>query len=180
MSKNQSRTFLLVLTALFVACEVVMTRFLSPMVGGIVRIDTGVLPIAMLGIIAGPWVAGVGYAIGDIIGMLLWPSGAYFPGFTFTLFLTGVLFGFFLYKKEKIKIKDVILPSLIVVLFCNLVLDTIWLTILMNQGFIALLPARLIKVLIAFLLQIIFIPLVWNTIFAKNPSIKRVRGTGNR
>ena len=44
-----------------------------------------------------PISAGVAYAIGDILGMMIFPSGSYFPGFTLTAFLTGVIYGVVLY-----------------------------------------------------------------------------------
>ena len=71
----------LVTMALLIALEVVLTRFLSINLP-IVRIGFGFLPVAIAAILFGPLWAGIGYAVGDLIGMLIWPTGAYFrlPG----------------------------------------------------------------------------------------------------
>ena len=89
----------LVTMAFLIALEIVLTRFCS-INTPILRIGFGFLPVAMMGIMFGPLWAGIGYAVGDLLGMLIFPSGAYFPGFTLTAFLTGLVFGFFLHGKE--------------------------------------------------------------------------------
>ena len=69
------------------------------------------------------WTA-VGYAVGDLLGMMIFPTGAYFPGFTLTAFITGLIFGLFLHGKE-ITWKTVLPASLIIILGLNLLLDTV-------------------------------------------------------
>ena len=167
---RSSKTTKLVTIAFFIALEIVLTRYLS-INTGILRIGFGFLPVAMVAIAFGPVWAGIAYAIGDVLGMLIFPSGAYFPGFTLTAFLTGLVFGLILYKKP-ITWKRVLIASSIVVLGLNLCLDTYWLHILMGQGYLAMLPARLIKCVFSIPVQTILIPLVWNQIFKKVPTIK--------
>ena len=71
---RRNSTSQLVTIAVFIAIEVILTRFLSIQTP-IVRLGFGFLPVAMLAILYGPIWAGVAYAIGDILGMLIWPSG---------------------------------------------------------------------------------------------------------
>lgn len=170
MEKNTA-TSRLVIIAFLIALEIILTRFCS-INTPILRIGFGFLPVAIMGIKFGPWWAAIGYATGDILGMLIFPSGAYFPGFTLTAFLTGLVFGFFLYGKEVTWLR--VLPaSIIVVLGLNLFLDTFWLYILMGDGFIALVPARIIKCAVMLPLQLILIPLVWNKVFSRIPALGR-------
>ena len=150
-----------------IAISVVLTRFCS-INTPIVRIGFGFLPCALMGIMYGPLWAGAGYAIADILGMVIFPNGAYFPGFTLTAFLTGLVFGFF-YRKGEVTLKTSIVPNLIVCFGLNLILDTVWLMILMGQGFWALLPARIIKCAVMFVIQTVMIPLVWNKIMLRTP-----------
>ena len=145
----------LVTMAFLIALEIVLTRFCS-INTPILRIGFGFLPVAMMGIMFGPLWAGIGYAVGDLLGMLIFPSGAYFPGFTLTAFLTGLVFGFFLHGKE-ITWKKVLPASLVVILGLNLVLDTIWLSILMGDGFVALLPTRIFKCAVMLPIHLILI-----------------------
>lgn len=168
---RSSRTAKIIIIAFFIALEIILTRYLSINIGGILRIGFGFLPVAMLAIMFGPLWAGAAYAIGDILGMIIFPSGAYFPGFTLTAFLTGLVFGLILYKKP-VTWTRVLIASMIVVIGLNLGLDTLWLKILMNQGYFALIPTRLIKCAFAIPIQTILIPLMWNQIFRKIPTIR--------
>ena len=152
----------LVIMAFLIALEIVLTRFLS-INTPILRIGFGFLPVAMIAIMYGPLWAGLSYAVGDVLGMMIFPTGAYFPGFTLTAFLTGVTFGLFLHDRD-INWKTVLPASLIITLGLNLCLDTLWLKILMGQGFFALLPTRILKCAVMLPIQVILIPLVWNKI----------------
>lgn len=163
--RNDSKSRQIIIIGLFIAIEVILTRFCS-INTPIVRIGFGFLPVAMLGIMFGPLWAGIAYALGDFLGMIIFPTGAYFPGFTFTAFLTGVTFGFLLHKKD-INYKRAFLAALTVCLLLNLCLDTYWLYILTGKGVLALLPARLIKIAFAIPIQTILIPLVWNKCLKK-------------
>jgi len=167
MSKKNSNTLRLVVMAFMIAISVVLTRFCS-INTPILRIGFGFLPCALMGIMYGPLWAGAGYAIADILGMVIFPNGAYFPGFTLTAFLTGLVYGFF-YRKGEVTLKTSIVPNLIVSFGLNLILDTIWLMILMGQGFWALLPTRIVKCIVMFVIQTALIPLVWNKIMLRTP-----------
>ena len=170
---RSSKTTKIILIAFFIAVEIVLTRFLS-INTGIVRIGFGFLPVALLGIMYGPLWAGAAYAIGDILGMMIFPSGAYFPGFTLSAFLTGLVFGLVLYKKD-ITWTRVLIASLIVVLGINLCLDTFWLHILMGQGYMAMLPARILKCAIAIPVQTFLIPAVWHGVMKNVPYVRAIR-----
>lgn len=163
---RSSKTTKLITIAFFIAIEIVLTRYLS-INTAFLRIGFGFLPVAMLGIMYGPLWAGAAYAIGDVLGMLIFPTGGgYFPGFTLTAFLTGAVFGLVLHKRQ-ITYKRTFLASMIVVLCLNLCMDTFWLTILMGQGYLAMLPMRLVKCVFSIPVQTILIPLIWNQVFKK-------------
>ena len=169
--EKKSATSRLVIMAFLIAMEIILTRFCS-INTPILRIGFGFLPVAMMGIMFGPVWAAAGYAIGDLLGMLIFPSGAYFPGVTLTAFLTGLVFGLFLHNRE-ITWKRVLPASLIIILGCNLILDTLWLSILMGDGFIALLPTRIFKCAVMLPIHLILIPLVWNRIVSRIPLVGR-------
>lgn len=168
--EKRSATMKLVIMAMLIALEIILTRFCS-INTPILRIGFGFLPVAMMGIMLGPWWAAVGYAVGDLLGMMIFPTGVFFPGFTLTAFLTGFTFGIFLHGKE-ITWKRVLPASLIIILCFNLLLDTLWLSILMGDGFIALLPTRIFKCVVMLPIHLILIPLVWNRIISKLPFMK--------
>lgn len=158
--KNNSKVTRLITIGLFIALEIILTRFLS-INTPFIRIGFGFLPVAMLGIMYGPVWAGISYAIGDILGMLIFPSGAFFPGFTLSAALTGIAFGIILYGKP-VTWKRVLIASFIICIGINLCLDTYWLYILMDRAVIAMIPARIVKSVVMLFIQTAIIPVVWN------------------
>lgn len=163
---KKSATSRLVVMAFLIALEIILTRFCS-INTPILRIGFGFLPVAMMGALYGPIWGAIGYAVGDILGMLIFPSGVFFPGFTVTAILTGFVFGLFLHNKEKITWKNVLPASLIIILALNLLLDTFWLSIMMGDAFIVLLPTRIFKCAVMLPIHLILIPLVWNRVMTK-------------
>lgn len=155
----------LIQISLLIAIEVILTRFCSIQTP-IVRIGFGFVPIAIIAMMYGPLSAGIAYVIGDLLGMALFPSGAFFPGFTLTAFLTGVVYGVFLYNKPKTWVR-ILGAALTVCLVLNLCLDTYWLYILMGKGYEALLPTRIIKAGIMIPIQTFMIGIIWNKVIIR-------------
>ena len=159
---SMSNTRRLVTIAFFIALEVILTRFLSIQTD-FLRIGFGFLPVACVGILFGPLWAGAAYAVGDVLGMLIFPSGSYFPGFTLSAFLIGCIYGFFLYKKES-SFRRILIPVLLVCMGVNLFVDTLWLNILYGQAYLALLPLRVIKCAVMVPIQLVLIKLIWEKV----------------
>ena len=155
----------LIQISLLIAIEVILTRFCSINMQ-IVRIGFGFLPIAIIGMMYGPLSAGVAYAIGDLLGVALFPTGSFFPGFTITAFLTGIVYGVFLYNKPKTWPR-IIGAVLTVCLVINLGLDTLWLSILMGKGYIALLPTRIMKAVLMIPVQTFIIRIIWKKVVVR-------------
>jgi ECF transporter S component (folate family) len=150
--------------ALLVALQIVLTRFLS-ISTPILRISLGFVPIAIAGMLFGPLSGGLVAATADFLGAILFPIGAYFPGFTLTAFLTGVVYGLFLFQREKSWLR-IISSVLVIALVLNLGMNTFWIMVITGKGYLALLPARLMQ-------NIIMIPL--QAIVVKALSTKEVR-----
>ena len=145
----------LVQIAMLIAIEIVLTRFLSIQTP-ILRISFGFLPIAIIAMLHGPLLAGISYAVADLIGITLFPAGAFFPGFTLSAFLTGVIFGIFLYEKPK----SLLLVTTAVVanaIFIRIGLTTLWVQMTVGNAFVALLPVRVPAALLMIPIQVICI-----------------------
>lgn len=147
MKKNKINTEMLVVMGFMIALEIVLSKLVSINIS-FLRIGFGFLPIAILAILYGPVWAGTCYAIGDLIGAFVFPTGAFFPGFTVTAFLSGVLFGLILYKR-KVTLLRALAASALVCILANLLLNTYWLTFIIGKGFKVLLASRAVKELIA-------------------------------
>ena len=160
MSRLNTKT--LAIMALMIAIEIILTRVLSIQTPT-VRISFGFLPIALLAVMYGPLYAGIAAAIADFMGVMLFPVAGFFPGFTLTAFLMGITYGIFLYNHPK-KMTRILVAVLIVVVILQLGLDTFWLSIIMDQGVLGLLPGRLLRTAIMIPAQIICIRFVVHTL----------------
>lgn len=147
MKKNYFTTETLVITAFMTALSVVLSKLVSVNIS-FLRIGFGFLPIAVLAIMYGPVVAAIGYGLADLIGAFLFPTGTFFPGFTVSAVLTGLIFGFVLYGME-VTIIRALIASALVCLFVNLLLNTYWLTFILGKGFKVLLASRAVKEIVA-------------------------------
>jgi len=151
----------LIMIALLIALQIIFTRFLS-FDNSIVRIGATFIPLALCSMMFGPISGGIAAAMADVIGVILFYGGAYayFPGFTLTAFLSGVVYGIFLFKNPQ-KISNYIIAVLIVSVVFDLALGTLWLSILMGKGYLALLPSRILKCVIMTPVEVIVLRLLW-------------------
>ena len=149
---------MIVIIGLMIAFEVILHRLIS-IKTDIVQMHFGFIPIVIVAILYGPLYSGIAWAMADTIGTLLFPTGAFFFGFTVTALLSGIIFGIFLYKAKSYVISTVISVLIINILF-TLCLDMYWLHLIMKQAFVVLLPARVIKCCIMIPVQIIAIYLI--------------------
>jgi ECF transporter S component (folate family) len=155
--------------ALLIALNVILTHPLS-LNTETLRIGIGYLPIAIAAATYGPTGSIITAIIGDIIGALLFPSGPFFPGFTLSALLTGLIFGLLLHHK-KISWKTMLLPAALVSLIINLGLDTYWLYYMYGVSVTGMLPMRVVKALIMIAIMMVLTPLIWNRV---EPVIRRV------
>lgn len=104
--KRLMSTSSLVKAALLAAISIVLTRVFSLMVplGGLpaLRVGFGSVPIILSGMLFGPLIGGITGVISDLLGYMMNPQGAYFPGFTLSAALFGIIPGV-LYKTLKIQ-----------------------------------------------------------------------------
>lgn len=143
----------MVQTALLISLEIILTRFCS-ITTPIVRIGFGFLPVALIAILYGPVYAGIAATVSDFLGAMLFPPiGGFFPGFTLTAFLTGVAYGVFLYKRPQ-TLPRIICCVLVLTLFLQLGLNTVWVWMMTGKAIMMILPSRLIQNALMFPVQI--------------------------
>lgn len=141
-NQKTSREFLLSLVsvAFLIALQVVLSRFLSIQLWNL-KIGFSFVPVIIAARLFGPFYSVLVYALGDIIGTFLFPTGPYFPGFTLTAIISGFIFGVFLYKKTTpLKI---VLSSVLNQLICSLLLNTLWISYTSGAPFLAQLTVRM-------------------------------------
>ena len=111
----------LTIGAMLLALQVILGTFLEiPFPQK--QFNLGFVPIAVAGALLGwPYALAVG-SLGDIIGIILKPNGPFFPGFSLTGALVGIICGLILYRKKPSIVRVVILVSFvfgIIYLFLN-------------------------------------------------------------
>jgi ECF transporter S component (folate family) len=149
----------LVLASLLLAILIIVERLVSIQTQ-FLRISFAYVPIMLCAILLGPaWSTGMA-ALGDLIGALLFPKGAFFPGFTLSALLTGLIHGLLLYntKNNRQFLWRIIASTFLVLVFIHIGLTSLWLMIMYKKAFIAFASPRIIA-------AVILLPVEVGTIF---------------
>ena len=163
MRYKGNRDFLirrLTLTAMMVALEVVLSRYLS-ISTPFMKIGFGFLPMALTAMLYGPVYAGVAWALSDFLGAILLPMAPYFYGFTVSAFLNGVIWGLFLYKYHA-KILNTASAILLSSVLVTLGLDTLWLTIYTGNPAMMMLGWRFMRFAVMAPVQFVMLTVAGN------------------
>ncbi len=172
-------TRMLVTLSVLVALQVVLTRFCSFNAWN-VRIGLGFTALVIAAIFYGPVAAAIVGGLGDLIGSLAFPTGPYFPGFTLTQVLMGLVLGFALYKKYSVpsvgaqgsipdkatfiipnvsmsQLARIVIAVLINQCVLSLFMNTMWISLLYGSSFTGLLSTRAMQAAVTAPIQIIII-----------------------
>lgn len=142
-----------VLIALLIALNIILVRFASLNLGPLLRINLGFISIAIMGILFGARSAAIGAALADFIGAIIFPTGgAYFPGFTLSALISGFIYGKMFYG-HKLSISRIVLSNLLIIVIVQLLLNTLWLSMMTGKAFIVLISTRVIKSFLALPLE---------------------------
>ena len=158
-----------ILAALLLATFIILDRLIT-INTQFLAINLSLIPIMVAGMILGWKYSVLIGALGDLIGAIFWPFGAYFPGFTLSMALTGLIFGLFLYqnpnKENKHFIVKAIVSIIMVLGIINLVLDSIWLNIMYGKAVYVYISARIIT-------QVVLLPIYIASIILLEKTLKK-------
>ena len=133
----------LIVSAQLLALDVVLARLLA-INTPVMKIGLGFAAVALCAILYGPWWAALVAALGDLVGALLFPTGAFFPGFTLTAACTGLLYGLCLYRRDRSLLWPVLAAVLNVVLVSYLA-NTAMISYISGTPYTTLLKARAVQ-----------------------------------
>ena len=142
---------------MLVAVHVLLSRILSVNAWNI-KIGLAFLPVYAAAYLYGPWAAALVGGIGDLVGALAFPIGPYFPGFTLSCALTGVIFGLLL--KGGKPFKSVVLAAAADQVIVGILMNTFWISLLYGSPFLQLMEIRSIQAAIMFVLETVVIRLM--------------------
>ena len=167
MQKNMTKRLCVI--AVLIAMQIVLGRIAAINVGSYLKISFGFIPIAVCGILCGPFWTLLMASVCDILGALLFPTGAFYWGFTLVAAVGGLIYGLFLYNQKE-NIIRCLLCTLTVALICNILLNTIFLIQIGamvgpgNEGFWSVMWTRVIKNAVQFPVNGIILVGVWKAL----------------
>lgn len=156
------RTQTLTTVGLFLAIQMVLSSYGTIQVNDSLKISLAHLALAPTAMLFGPVAAALQGAMSDILGFLLKPTGPYFPGFTISAALGGVIYGLFLFESDR-KLWRLCSPVQYHGIV-NIMLNTLFLTMLYGPSQAALLPVRALKNAMQFPIDCLLLTAVCRTV----------------
>ena len=139
-----------------VAMEIILARFSIHTWN--LKIGFSFVPVVVAAIFYGPIGGACVGAIGDIISAVMFPVGAYFPGFTLTAGLTGIVYGCLL--KQKVSVFTVLASVFVVQVVISQFLNTYWISFLYGSPYWPLFFTRIYQTAAMSVVQTISIFLI--------------------
>ncbi len=107
------------------------------------RLSLGFVVTAVISMLFGPWVGGFAAAGVDLlVSFIFGQQGVFFLGFTFTAFMNGLIYGFFLHRRRP-NWKHLVLAVVFQTVISNIILNTLWVHILYQTPVVVLLAGRI-------------------------------------
>ncbi len=162
---RRKTTIKVVLTAMLTALYFVLDRLLVFYPTESIKISFNFIPIAVAAVFLGPVYSMLTAGLGDLLGALLMPVGVPNPILTATAFLSGLVFGIFVYGKSECKTSKkiffIIVSNIIVSMVFNLLINTFALAFMYSretlwQYFFTALAPRMLKEGIIFVIRVGF------------------------
>lgn len=164
MNKNRFSTKMLATLSILVAMEVIIARFGTIRPTESIKISLDFIPIVIAAILYGPVPAVIMSILADVLGAFLFPVGPFFPGFTLTAAVTGLIYGLLLHKSQSMP--RVVCAVVLQQLVCSMVINTFWLHVLYGLPYLPTMAARLVQCAVVTAMQIVVIPLIAKTILS--------------
>ncbi len=161
----------LAIMGFLVALQTILNGFRIP-VSENLNIMFSYIPFAILGMIVGPSAAMVCGVIADFLGVITSGFGPYFPGYTLSKVLSGLIYGLMLYR-QKPTFPRILATKAIINYLINVLLGSLWSSMLYSQSFLYFASVSVVKntILLPFEALILFLMLKY-----LHPFLKR-RGT---
>ena len=155
--KAKKNIVMLCIMGILIALEIVLANYATVHTWDI-KIGFSFVPIVAAAALYGPIAGGLVGAIGDVISAMLFPVGPFFPGFTVTAFLTGAVFGLFLYKKESAL--NAVLSVLVTQAVISQFINTYFISVLYGNPYWPLFVTRLAQTAAMSAVQLVFVLLM--------------------
>ena len=153
------------LAALLVALQIILSK-LSVGDPAVLKFGFGFIATALIGYYLGPWIGGAAMVVNDLVSNTILNTGSmFFPGFTFSAFVSGVIAGMFLYN-QRITWQRIFIYEFFQILVTNVFFTTLWVYLMSmtssstGRAFTALLAIRLPKEIVSWPLEAILVLII--------------------
>ena len=167
-ASNLKSTKYLAIMAVFIALRVVVNSMFIPVAENL-RISVSFIVSAVEGAIIGPAAGLVSGLISDLLGVMLFPTGPFFIGYTITAMLAAMIWGLFLYD-QKITVLKLAGAKFVINYFVNVLLGSLWSSMLYSKGYIFYATNSLIKNSVLLPIEILILVAVFSVMI---PILKR-------
>lgn len=147
--------------SILLALEVIIARFGTIRPSESIKLSLDFIPVVVAAILFGPVPAVIMSILADVLGAFLFPVGPFFPGFTLTAAVTGLIYGLLLHKSQSFP--RVLIAVGLQQAVCSLLLNTFWLHVLYGLPYLPTMAARLIQFALMIALQLTLIPIISKT-----------------
>lgn len=152
----------LVTAGLLITLKLILDLF-TIQITPVLHLSFEFLASATISMLFGPVVGAMCGGLSDVINYIINPKGAFFPGFTISAMVGGIIYGLILYKK-KITITRCIIAEVAIVVVVDILLNTFWLSLLYGKAFSVLLTARVVKNLVMIPINVAIMYFILNVI----------------
>lgn len=162
---NQEKIFKLCCLGVLIAMQVVLARFAVVPVGDMMRFSTSFIPVVIAARTFGALSGMAVYGIGDFVGAIAFPTGgAFFPGYTITAAVVGLIFGLFLRPAENEETPlqrnvKIVLSVFSTQFIGSFLMNSFWRSFQTGTPYGAVLMTRLPQCLISVVIQTMFMVL---------------------
>jgi len=148
----------LVISSFLCALSIILTRVLK-IESASFRFSFGFVPILISGAIQGPLLAAMTASVADLLGIII-QGGNIHLGYTLSSAISGCIFGFMLYRKEK-SIFLIGMTHFLNTFIISIVLNTFWTYSLQGGDYWELLKLRVVLNIPVFVVRILVTYLVY-------------------
>ena len=150
MSKISPKTLRIVYCATFIAIAVVVGSFLSFYVTESIKFNLAPVIIMLTGAVLGPIYGAAAGGVTDVLSFLIGTAakpGPYFPGFSVTMVLYGLIAGLLFYRKDRRaevpSIAKISLGTVLIQTICSLLINSFWTYFLYGPSYAVVLATRI-------------------------------------
>lgn len=130
----QTKTKRITYCAVLIALGVLLKAYLKISFGDFLVLSLAPIVVMLSGVLLGPVLGGITGALTDFLAAIIAPIGAYFPGYTLSMAMYGILPGLIV-KKNPASFGRIALAVALAQITSSFLLNNLWLSVLTGLTF---------------------------------------------